>query len=340
MKRSWIASVAVIVGVAVLGYRASSILSAADAVVAEAEREAAAQQPDYSKIGQHDAGPDGTVSACGTRCLGFLPTIPTEREIKPEEFNTQWRSFRPANKRRLVARRKPSGVQGPPALQATQAVDGASRIALKDLRSGQAQIIAILTVGLQSSEDARYGLSRARINDFLDERVYVVAHDYDISNTVDTDGSKPTVSSRRVARWSLWGIQRTGGQLKLVSLQRSGWIRWCGHAHDTITRRAFATYTHCDGPSKVRHVLDDVEVMRVLEQYASTRDSLTAGEPPRSFGWLVNVLSAFASDSSGQTKALGSAAIEARIRDAVNTLFDPEAPAWFVCGVGCCIADI
>lgn len=339
MKRTGFALVAVTVGVVALGYRGWSMLSTADALVQEAEREAAMHQPDYSKIGQHDPGPNSDISACATQCRGFLPSRPTERPINDQEFRQQWRSFREANPRRLVARRKRAGVQGPPAVQATQGIEGASRIALKDLRPEQAQILAVLSAGLTSSEDERYGLSATRLKDFVDERVYVVAHDYDINNVVDNDGSKPTVSSRRVARWSLWGIQRTGGRLKLVSLNRSGWIRWCGHAHDVATRKAFALYTHCDGPSSAMKLLNDAEAMGVLERYAATRDSLAAGESPRTFGWLVNVLSAFGSDTSGQGGALANSAVGARIRDAVNILFDPEAPAWFVCGVGCCIAD-
>lgn len=294
-------------------------------------------QPDYSKIGWHHGA-----TPCGTSCNGYLPAKPESGSISKEDADRLWRSFRPANKGILLPRRKKQGSGGPPARQAVEAVEGAERIALKDLPREAAQIIAVLRVGVNSSEDERYGLSDATAKGFDGNRVYVVAHDFDISNPTENDGSNPQVSSRRVARWSLWAIRRVGGGgLELVKLAKSGWIRWCGHPHADDTRKSFAVYTQCDQPDQVLALKDDAAVMRALDQYVAGRDSLVEGLERGSFGWLASALLAFDQEYEAQSTAVQGTAPEVVrvIQDAVARLFDPDAPAWFVCGVGCCIAD-
>jgi hypothetical protein len=350
MKRSSVVVAVVALGLVSLGVVAERMFSNADTVVMATDatlvgpdqetttvmREVV--QDSYEKIGQHDPGSNGKETPCDLKCGGAFERLPNTIEMTDGNL-ARYLDGTPVRTVAAPTRRPSRPGENRRAFLSVGAVTNNRRIALQDLVGGRAQVVAVLEVGQNSAIDARYGLGEA-VARGMSKRFFIVAHDYDISDTSEPPVSSPARYSRKVAQWSLYGIRGpNSGSPTIEKLPVSGTLRWCRHRHATNNNTGWAGFTACDAEPRAASILEDSEAMSLLNAVVQRDSSMTAGLREREIGAVHLAVRAWADANAAIVKSLppSSSAATTKLVEFARMLDD--SPAWFVCGVGCCIAD-
>lgn len=302
---------------------------------------AASAQDPYEDIGEHDPGTNNDVRPCGINCVGFLPQKPSPENTN-RSYIERFRSLRPAGTAGFWDRKKEDENAHGKARLSVQGTLTSRQVALNGINRNQAQILAVLSPDIGAVKDSRYGISWDDVKDLDKQRVYVVASDYNPDPRDDRGSRDPLGPSRRAARWELWGLRPRGNnRFELVKLGKSGWIRWCGHPHEQSTKDSIALFTKCNGPMAADSLRRDTIAMDLLKRFVATKAAIVEGAEEGSFAWIASATLGYVQDTT--VKPLGltpsQQAADEHIRAVAARLSDPDAPAWFICGIGCCIAD-
>lgn len=303
----------------------------------ESSSDAATLQPtdNYGLIGKHDPAAG---NKCDVNCNGALKELPYGPALEDANLarfvlNTPLRTVPAAATRRPAA----PGQNGA-AFLSVGSVANNRQIALEDLVGKRAQVVAVLVVGQNSALDARYGLSSA-VARGMSDKFFIVAHDFDTSDPSEPT-SGPARFSRKVAKWSLYGIRDPGSRSpKIEKMKASGTLRWCRHKHAVTNNTGWAGFTNCEAQRFAEAILNDSAAMDSLKAAVRRNPSATMGLPEGELGWVHLAVGAWASANAATVKSMpsgGSAATQRLV--AFARLLD-DSLAWFTCGVGCCIAD-
>jgi hypothetical protein len=350
MKRSSVVVAVVSLAVVSLGVVAERVFSNADTEVMATDATSVGPDqettlvmrevmPDsYAMIGQHDPGPEGKEKPCDLKCRGAFARLPNatdraDRNLANYLLGTPVRTVAAPTERQA----RPG--ENRLAFLSVGAVTNNRRIALQDLVGGRAQVVAVLEVGQNSAIDARYGLGEA-VARGMSNRFFIVAHDYDISDTSEADSTGPARFSRKVALWSLYGVRGPkSGSPTIEKLPMSGTLRWCRHRHATNNNTGWAGFTACDAELRAASILEDSEAMSLLNAAVQRDSSVTAGLREREIGAVHLAVRAWADANAAIVKSLppSSSAATTKLVEFAKT--SDDSLAWFVCGVGCCIAD-
>ncbi len=293
---------------------------------------------DYSRIGLHDSLASG--SSCGTNCVGAFATLPELADNQSVTLAPYLRDTRVEFRNKAVPRKDKQGKRN--ARLALSSVMAPREIALRELVGGRAQVLAIFTVGKNSTVDSVYGLSSA-VADGMDENFFLVAHDFDAMDVQEHKDVARIGPSRRVARWSLYGIRGPKSGTPIIEkLSIEGDVRWCAHRHAVKNKFGWAGFLSCKAQETVDEIARDADVMDALRAFVATNPAVVDSAPEGELGWIVNATNAFVEAGQGAvgSKSAGTEAVMARLTLLAQALNSESALAWFTCGVGCCIADV
>lgn len=293
----------------------------------------------YARIGLHDS--TAGVSCRTQRCEGSLDSLPSTTSLNDRNL-VLYLQRTPLQRYHAqpVSRPIREGERGR-ALLSVVSLPSARRIALRDLTDGRAQVVAVLVVGQNSAIDAQYGLGTA-VARGMSDRFYIIAHDYDVSDPSEPpETAGPIRYSRKVARWSLYGIRGPqSASPTLEKLPASGTLRWCRHRHSVTNRAMWAGFIPCTAQDATAAISNDLEAMALLDGVVRGNRAVVEGFTRGELGWVFNATNAWADANalmSGELAETGTAA--ARTLAHLWQL-QSASLAWFTCGVGCCIADV
>jgi len=351
MKRSSVVFTVGAVAVVSLGVIAQRTLSNADAILvatdstsigSDQETTSVMREPLqdlYEKIGQHDPGPAGKETPCDLNCAGAFPNLPNATDMS-DRNRVLYLLRTPVRTMSATTRRRSRAGENRPAFLSVGSVANSQRIALKDLVDGRAQVVAVLEVGRNSGIDSRYGLGEA-VARGMSERFFIVAHDYDISDPAEPPVDSAARFSRKVAQWSLYGIRGpNSGSPTIEKLPATGTLRWCQHRHATNNNASWAGFTNCEAEPRAASILEDPEAMSMLSAAVQQDSSATRGLREGEIGAVHLAIRVWADANAVAMKSLPSSRSAATTKLVeFATMLDDSSLAWFVCGVGCCIAD-
>jgi hypothetical protein len=207
-----------------------------------------------------------------------------------------------------------------------RAIKGPENYALRRLKD-RGILIAVISGDPVSKKDKRYGIGGWSATDGYENNFYLVASGV----TMDS----PVVPvSRKIATWTLYGIRRN--QLVEVS---TGTLRWCEHDHANMDdlRKLGASFIAC---RLVPPLAEFVARAKVLDKIGkvSLFESIVAVQ--RTAGATSTISQLDADIVRTWANRYGIAATPADIKLLQDVFIDePFAPAWVVCGIGCCTVE-
>lgn len=97
------------------------------------------------------------------------------------------------------------------------------------LHDTSAFVIARIIADPTGPIDSLYGIGSMPAT--MDSTFFVVVRGFDASDLREPPRAGLPVNSRKISRWSIYGIDRSGTTPRVVKVGNEGDIRWCGHPH-------------------------------------------------------------------------------------------------------------
>ncbi len=203
-------------------------------------------KPSYDRIGEDARWTRRCYANDGfwkSRCNGYPPTdIPYAGSSDPElvEWLRNGVGWDPAVSRA----RRPAQGGGTTPEWAVQSVANAHRFKFAAHNDAGAFVIARIVADPEGAKDTRYGIGDLPAT--MDDTFYVVVRGYDDSNVSEPPNGDVEGASRKISRWSIYGIDNSGPVPQAVRVGNEGDIRWCGHPHPTNKEKMpVAKFQYC-----------------------------------------------------------------------------------------------
>ncbi len=196
-------------------------------------------------------------------------------------------------------------------------------------------VLARIIADPSGAEDDRYGISKATAQAAgVKDGIFFV-----VVNRVDVSDTQIEKSSRKLARWEVWGVSGVVGARKLVRVgTKDGYFRYCGPAHPNSYENRTARFLSCETVESLYALRLKKSLAANLLGISPAQFTAISPEDPRvSLDRLIAAVRSTANNAVRLRAFLPNEQIE--IKRLAQAIDDPANPAWMACGVGCCTAE-